>query len=104
MSADPYRYCVYCQADCYADEPEHGPECPSSTGIYVVEVHPHCGTCSCDHAILCSECDVVLNVGDSYMHRTIEQGDPLLPGLEGADVREPICVGCAAKEAFSAQS
>jgi hypothetical protein len=95
---EPFRWCVYCDADCETDEPEHGPSCPSSTGIYPVEVHKHCETCSCDGSFLCSSCDTELQVGDFYMHREIEPGDPLLPGAAGAAVYEVICMGCKAHD------
>lgn len=96
---EPFRWCIFCDADCdFGELVEHAPECPSSTGIYPVRVHKHCETCSCDGAIQCMDCGAELVVGDFYMHRTIVDADPLLPGAAGASVREVICIGCKAKD------
>ena len=102
---DPFRFCVYCAADCYADEPDHAPTCPSVTGVYPVrpeDLGPKCNHCG-ERALgmTCMDCGDELKVGDHYMHRVVEEGDPLLPGIEGAEVREVICVGCKAKEALA---
>ena len=95
---EPGRWCVYCDADCEADEPEHAETCPSTTGLWPVEPHKHCETCTCDGSMRCAECHTLLKVGDFYMHREIEPADPLLPGLEGASIQLVICVGCKAHD------
>lgn len=103
-SEDPFRYCVYCRADCYEDEPEHADDCPSSTGVYPVDGHflkpfcPHCGE-SMHGPPRCMDCDEVIPVGSHYVHRELDPGDPLLPGMAGAAVYTLLCLGCAAKEA-----
>jgi hypothetical protein len=94
---EPFRWCVFCDADCDVDEADHADDCPSSTGIYPVEVHKHCETCSCDGTTFCCDCGAELRVGDFYMHREIEAEGPL-PGLAGAAVYEVICIGCKAKD------
>jgi hypothetical protein len=90
---DPFRYCVFCGADCYEDEPEHAADCPSSTGVYpFTEKDMTCPYCKRPleerHRMLCSECEAPFEIGDHYTHRQIDD-----------DVYEPICLGCAAKEA-----
>lgn len=103
---DLYRWCVHCGADCYADEPEHAADCPMVTGVYPVrEEHfgpkcVHCGKGALG-GMCCIDCGAELKGGDHYMHREVDPGDPLLPGIEGASVREVICVGCAAREALA---
>ena len=106
MSDDPFRYCVFCNADCYVDEAEHADDCPSVTRVWPVreeDMGPKCSHCG-ERAfgpMHCMDCGASLNVGDHYMHREVDPGDPLLPGIEGAPVYEVICVGCAAKEALA---
>jgi hypothetical protein len=36
---DNWRWCVYCKADCWPDEPDHDEDCPSVTGRYPID-HP----------------------------------------------------------------
>lgn len=93
-----YRWCVYCKADCWVDEPEHSAGCPSSTGVYEVRYercHPPCEHCGKrpDPAIRCSECECLLALGDKYTHRQLDD-------IAGVPVYEPICLGCAAREAL----
>ena len=46
---DMFRFCVYCDADCYdadgdalpKDEVEHRPDCPIVTGLYHVQPEDH---------------------------------------------------------------
>lgn len=76
---DPFRYCVHCGADCYEDEPEHGPGCPRVTGLWPVterELQPA--------GIVCMDCGDEFKVRDVYAHRQTEQDD----------VFEIVCVGC----------
>lgn len=86
MSADPFRYCVYCEADCYADEPEHDAECPSNTGLYPVTTET-LGMRGPDDPYAfgarCMDCGVEFKLGDTYTHREVAD-----------DVREMVCVGC----------
>lgn len=104
MSDDPFRYCVYCNADCYEDEPQHADDCPKNTGVYPVDQHalkpfcPHCGE-SMGGPPCCMDCGEVIPVGSHYVHREAQAGDPSLPGVAGAPVYELLCLGCAAKEA-----
>lgn len=102
---EPFRWCVYCDADCDLPEPPHEDDCPQVTGIYPVRDEDcgppcaHCGKRSFD-VPTCSTCGTALEVGDRYMLRELDPGDPLLPGVEGASVSELICVGCAASDAI----
>lgn len=104
---DPYRFCVYCEADCKVDEPEHAADCPSSTGVFPVREQDfgpkcaHCGERAFGASMRCGDCGAELKVGDFYMHRELDPGDPLDPGMGGAAIYEVICVGCAASEALA---
>lgn len=101
MTNDAFRFCVYCEADCYVDEPEHAVDCPSSTRVFPVREKDLMPCVNCGHhlhGMRCMDCEAELSVGDHYMHREVDHGDPLLPGIECAPVFEVICVGCAAKE------
>lgn len=94
---DKFRWCVFCKADCWVDKPEHAVDCPSSTGVWPVRyeaMHPPCEHCGKrpDPSIRCSECECVLGLGDFYTHRQ-------LADIAGLPAYEPICLGCAAKEA-----
>jgi hypothetical protein len=104
---DPFRYCIYCKADCYADEPEHAEDCPSSTGVYPLTENdlkplcPHCGE-SMRGLPRCGDCGEKMKLGDHYMHRELDPGDPDDPDpIAGASTYMVICVGCAAKEALT---
>src|SRR5689334_6695184 len=88
---EPYRWCVYCDADCDVDEPEHTAECPSSTRVYHVRYEADSPPCEkCGHrrspAIRCSECGCVLELGDPYTHRR----DGETTGLAGMDFAESV--------------
>lgn len=110
---DPYRFCVYCRADFKPDDveipgfqPEHASDCPFVTGVYPVlerDLGPKCVHCGrgAFGGMQCMDCDQPLELGDHYMYRTVDEGDPSLPPMEGAPVYEVICVGCAAKEALT---
>ena len=88
---DLFRWCIYCGADCYEDEPEHDAACPMLTGLYPVR-EEELGRCSsCGHPermTLCADCEQALDVGDFYLYRQLEDAGP--------DVFEKVCVGCAA--------
>jgi hypothetical protein len=106
VSGDLYRFCVFCGADCHADEPDHAAECPSTTGVFPVreeDFGPKCVHCGkgAFGPMHCMDCGSELGLGDHYMHREIDPGDPLLGGAAGASISEIICVGCAAKEALT---
>ena len=88
---DPFRYCIHCQADCYADEVEHTAECPFTTGVFPITERdltpptwapPAC--CRCDHEFV---------LGDSYHHIEVEDS-----------VYEMVCAGCAAHAALQEAS
>lgn len=107
--ADPFRYCVHCAADCYADEPEHAADCPSSTGIYpFTEKDMECPYCKRElgeeHRMVCGECEQPFQVGDHYTHRWLDEETPAgsppraAQGMADAPIGEVICLGCAAKE------
>lgn len=111
MSDDPYRFCVFCGADCKPngidEDPnaEHAADCPTSTGVYPIreqDFGPKC--CHCGKGAfagpVCMDCKEPLEMGDFYMHREIEAGDSILPGVAGAAVYEVICIGCKAKDAL----
>lgn len=103
MSAetDPFRWCVYCHADCRLPDPPHADDCPAVTGVHVVSgdmLGPICAYCGerAGEPPVCTDCGAVLNVGDRYMLREVAPGDPFGFGIEAASVSEVICVGCKA--------
>ena len=102
--SDPFRFCIYCEADCYEEDPGHADDCPSTTGVFPVREEdagpqcPHCGE-RIDGEMHCADCDQPLRVGDHYTHRHIGRGG--LPGMAEADVYEIICLGCAALAAVA---
>lgn len=104
MSEDPFRFCVYCRADCYEDEPEHAGDCPSVTNVWPV-TEKDLGMRGPDdpyaHGMGCVDCGEQFKVGDSYSLRTVAEADRGLPGVQGAAVCHVICLGCAAAEAFA---
>lgn len=98
---DPFRYCVYCGADCYVvwykdgppdyrdpDEVEHEAECPAVTGLFPVTMRdlgmrgPHDPYA---HGMRCMDCGSEFQLGDFYAHR---------PSGEMPEVMETVCVGC----------
>lgn len=87
---EPWRWCVYCDADCEVDEPEHATDCPSETGLYPVEQRDvPAGACEkCGHynqvGMLCAECNCELKVGEFYA----------LQSTDDDDIRVVVCVGC----------
>jgi hypothetical protein len=104
MSHDPLRFCVYCEADCGVETPQHNVGCPTTTGVFPIrekDLDP-CENCGhYRHGMRCMDCDADLDVDDHYMLRGIAPGDPLLPGIQGAPIFAVICVGCAASAAVS---
>jgi hypothetical protein len=79
--------CVYCGVDCKEYKPEHGPECPCTTGLWPVTEEdlgirgpndPYA------HGMICMDCASVFTVGDLYALRP------------SADWFEVVCLGCAA--------
>ena len=97
---DPFRYCVYCEADCYEDETQHAEDCPTNTGVFPVrrqDLAPHCPECGWNAGMLCMDCEQPLEIGDFYMHREVVAGDG--ESMATAPVYEVICVGCMAQEA-----
>lgn len=98
-----YRYCVFCGADCHEDEPAHRDDCPSVTGVWPVreeDFGPKCVHCGqgAFGGMRCMDCGSDLKMGDHYMHRETDPGDPHDPGLGGASISEVICIGCKAKD------
>lgn len=80
---EQYRYCVYCQADCWPEREnqQHKPDCPFNTGIYPVleqDRHP-----SGDLG-LCSACSSPFALGDMYVHISDETGIPVTNPAEGS--------------------
>lgn len=88
-----WRWCIYCQADCWADEIEHRDDCATNTGLYPVrgpDLGPlaHCPECSHEwrlYGMRCMDCGCEFKEGDITARRWIE-----------SDVCEVVCVGCAA--------
>jgi hypothetical protein len=85
---DPFRYCVYCGADCYEDEPQHTDGCPSRTDVFPAEP---------DDDMVCMDCGAPFGPGDFYTHRW---GEP----LDGTPCGDVICLGCAAHAELLAAS
>lgn len=100
--AEPFRWCVYCDADCEVEEPEHAATCPSSTGVFPVrEQDVLCRGCKQTYlGMRCSECDAEFQVGDHYTHRRIGEASSLASDDE-CPVYDLVCLGCAAREAFA---
>lgn len=102
---DPRRFCAYCGADREEAESEHAADCPSNTGIYPVTEKDL--LCCCgrplpeDQRMVCPDCGVRFEVGDSYTHRWDDDtplGTPPVPAEVCADAPTGavICLGCAA--------
>lgn len=68
------------------DEPEHGDECPATTGLWPVTPEV-LGMRGPDdpyaHGMVCMDCGGEFKVGDVYAHREVSE-----------DIREVVCVGC----------
>ena len=85
---DLFRYCVYCKADCYEDESEHGPECPQTTGLWPVaesDLGIRGPNDPYAHGMICMDCSSEFSVGDFCVHRPTDE----------PDVFEVVCTGCA---------
>lgn len=80
--------CVYCGVDCDEYEPEHGPECPSTTGLWPV-TESELGMRGPDdpyaHGMVCMDCGAPFAVGDFYALRPTDDEDWF----------EVVCTGCA---------
>jgi len=87
VSGEVFRYCIYCGTDCHEDDPEHGPDCPYTTGLWPV-TEKTLGIRGPDdpyaHGMRCMDCGEEFKVGDVYAHRPTEEGD----------VFEIVCIGC----------
>jgi len=104
---DPFRFCVYCNADCKADAPEHTAECPFNTGLFPVrdeELGPTCSNCGHKDGMCCSACMQPFAVGDFYVHRNLASGEvganlaeAIGATLENAPIYEPVCLSCGAQ-------
>ena len=121
--SDPFRFCIYCAADCYEEDPEHADDCPSTTGVFPVTKRMLVSISAegeLEHSgMRCMDCEDSFAAGDHYTHRHVGRGAlafgidedaspadiltaALAPGMEEADVYEIICLGCAALEALAA--
>ncbi len=96
---DLYRFCVFCEADCYEEDPEHADDCPSTTGVFPVAKRDLVSINAegeLEHSgMRCMDCEDSFAAGDHYAHRHVGRG-ALAPGMAEADVYEVICLGCAA--------
>ena len=96
--SDPFRFCIYCEADCYEEDPEHGDDCPSTTGVFPVTKRDLVSISAEGEleqsGMRCMDCEDSFAAGDHYTHRHVGRGGP--PGMPEADVYEVICLGCAA--------
>jgi len=103
-SDDPFRFCVYCEADCYEEDPEHGDDCPSTTGVFPVNKRMLVSINAegeLEHSgMRCGDCRDPFVAGDHYTHRHVGRGT-FIPGMAEADMYEVICLGCAALEALA---
>lgn len=106
MTDDPFRYCVYCDADTYIEDSnvvDHAEDCPSSTGVFPVrdeDLGEKCPCCGYQHGLMCGRCETPLAVDDRYMLVEVAEGITGLVGPAGASVQELVCVGCAAQAAL----
>jgi hypothetical protein len=102
---DLYRFCIYCEADCDEEDPEHAVDCPSTTGVFPVTKRMLVSINDegeLEHSGMnCMDCEDSFAAGDHYTHRHVGRG-ALAPGMAEADVYEVICLGCAAMEALAA--
>lgn len=95
--AEPFRWCIYCDADCEASSPEHAEDCPLTTGLFPVteqDMTPRCPQCGYTAGMACAACLRRLALGDSYVLRDVSDGQVRVP-TDGS-VNEPVCVGCGA--------
>lgn len=84
---EPYRWCIYCGADCEDEEAVHANDCPSNTGLYPVtpqELGMRGPRDPYAYGMRCMDCGSEFKLGDLYAHRPTEQ----------TDVFEVVCVGC----------
>lgn len=105
-SEDPSRYCAFCGVDCYADPPEaqiyaddveHAPDCPSVTGLFpvreddVYQPGPPCDNCGHRNYIgmNCAECNAEINVGDHYMLQKTEHDNVFVIVCPGCGILTP---------------
>lgn len=95
---DPFRWCVYCGADCYpdADEQWHDEDCPSITGRYPID-HPN-EKPEPPHA--CCRCEKEFERGKGQHYRLIlaPGEDPDAPdgtGFHDAKTYLVVCEDCA---------
>lgn len=91
---DAYRWCIYCGADCWLEEPAHYALCPFEIGLFPVtekEIRPH--------GFACVECGVEFKVGDVYVHRPLGIADEVeILGLtQSFQAMECVCVGCGTR-------
>jgi hypothetical protein len=63
-----YRWCVYCKADCWVDDPEHTTECPTSTGVFPIREG--------DKDMLCCRCKAPLSDSCAKSRTTINMNLP----------------------------
>lgn len=69
------------------DDFEHGPECPSTTGLWPVtaaDLGERGPNDPYAHGMICMDCEVAFKVGDLYALRPTDDDD----------VFEIVCVGC----------
>lgn len=84
-----YRWCVYCEADCWP-EPEnqrHDPTCPITTGVFPVDEDPFLpGSFG-----RCAACDWPFDRDDKYMVANDDTGrcDTAVPPVGWV-----VCIGC----------
>jgi hypothetical protein len=95
--AEPFRWCIYCDADCEQSSPEHADDCSSVTGLYPVieqDMTPRCPKCGYTAGMSCSQCGHDFSLGEFYVLRDLTTGEVTLPTENS--VSEPVCVGCGA--------
>ena len=82
MEDDPYRWCIYCGADCDLIEPCHRDDCPIQTGVFPVYARD-----LENHGFICMDCGYEFKEGDFYVVREAQH-----------NIVEGICLGCGALE------
>jgi hypothetical protein len=84
------RPCVYCGAEYDGGDFDHAEDCPTNTRLFLVrDQDVMCPCCK-----RCVECGDEFEVGDTYTHRKIAEGDG--ESFDTAPVYEIVCLGCAA--------
>lgn len=82
---EKWRWCVYCNADCWPEVPPHAKDCPLVTGLYPVDEDMLTNEVRCG-------CGYVFQHGDLYVETEVTKIGPDTHCVVA-------CIGCGAEEA-----